>query len=523
MASGTDRDESGIKTTAAEPVAKREESSKRRNGFQEALMFFRRHWILIGIVAIAALLRFWALGKDSLWVDEVFSVNIANGGLLDILRASSLRDPQNLYPPLYHLILHFWMLVFGQSEPALRSLSAVFGTITILVMYKVGSELFNRNTGLVASFLLTISPFAIYYSQEVRPYSLLMLLTLVSFLFFTRMLKPGPQRRADLLVYCSVNVLLVYTHPYALFVVGSEVLYLLIFRKRYASATRPFWIAQAVTALVTLPWMYFLVTGIGAATETIARVTGPTILVPAGLLTDIWGFWAGDAAVLLGLFCTVLFGAGLFRLSKKEAKILVAKPRTALLLVWIVVPLAGAVTVALMFQSLFFPKYVIAIVPAVYLVIARGTANLTDTVKSYLARVNVKYILLALVLLLCLPQIESICTDPMREQWREVADLVQQESQSHDVILSYARYDIPFNYYYQGDLEIVGYGAQEGEELAALVDRATEGKERLWLIMMQYTPAIDAPIRGYLLACYGGDSVAIQQDFQYITVYLFRL
>ena len=131
---------------------------------EQARKSFEVPWIPMGVLALAALLRFVDLGKDSLWYDEVLSVNISRGGLTDLFRASSLRDAMNLYPPLYHLILHFWTLVFGHSDLALRSLSAFFGTISVLAVYKVGTELFNRNTGLVAGLLLAISPFAIYYS-----------------------------------------------------------------------------------------------------------------------------------------------------------------------------------------------------------------------------------------------------------------------------------------------------------------------------------------------------------------------
>ena len=492
----------------------------------QARKSFEVPWMLIGIMALAALLRFLDLGKDSLWYDEVLSVNISRGGLIDILRASSLQDPYNLYPPLYHLILHYWMLVFGQSDLALRSLSACFGTVSVLVVYRVGTELFNRNTGLVAGLLLAISPFAIFYSQEVRPYSLLMLLTLASFLFFIRILKPDRRHKADLLGYCIVNILLVYTHVYGLFVVGSEVVYFLIFRNRYASSRGPFWIAQAVTALATSPWMYFLVRGAlwGPAAHVLQHATDPMALIFNGLLTDLWGLSSGKSGLLLIPLFIALFVAGLFRLSKQRLSILAGKPKTALLLVWILVPLVGVVTITLVFQSYWWSKYVIGIAPAIYLVAARGLANISEAFTARVTRVKVDHILLALVVLLCLPQLLTMYAYPRREQWREVADLVQQESLPDDVILCPGNYDIPFNYYYKGDLEMLTYTVYEDNgELAALVDRAIDGKERLWLIMMQYSTTIDAPIKGFLLARYGNESLVIQEDFKYISVYLFHL
>jgi len=211
-------------------MSEREKSMESANSSDKLRRHSERPWAVMGVMALAVLLRFFALGKDSLWFDEVLSANISHGGLAAVFQASTTLDGMNFHPPLYHLILHFWMLVFGQSDPALRSLSAIFGTLSVLLVYKVGTELFDRKTGLVAALLLAVSPFAIYYSQEVRPYSLFMLLTLTSFLFFIRMLRPDRRHKADSLGYCTVNVLLLCTHAYGLFVIGSQVLYFLIFR-----------------------------------------------------------------------------------------------------------------------------------------------------------------------------------------------------------------------------------------------------------------------------------------------------
>jgi uncharacterized membrane protein len=482
----------------------------------------------MGLMALAALLRFVALGKDSLWYDEVLSANYSLGGLAAIFRASNLSDPYNLYPPLYHVILHFWILLFGHSDPALRSLSALFGTISVLLVYKVGTELFNRKTGLVAGLLLAISPFAIFYSQEVRPYSLLMLLTLASFLFFIRILRPDRQHRADLLGYCIANVLLVYTHAYGLFALGSEVLYFLIFRKRYEPSRRPFWIAQAVTALAASPWIYSLIRVVikGKVAQSLGHsaAADPTTQVVNALLGDIWGFSASHVALLFLPLSLGLFLAGFFRLQKQGVKTLAGKPSTALLLVWIFVPLIGVVTISLVSHSFLWSKYMIGIVPAIYLIIARGMANISDAARAIVAKVNMNYILLALVVLPCLLEVSNMYTTPRREQWREIADLIQQESLPDDVILCPQGYDIPFDYYYKGGLEMVTYTTSEDKgELTALVDRATNGKERLWLIMMNYVTTRDAPIKGHLSARYGSDSVVIQKDFLASSVYLFHL
>ena len=507
-------------------MSEREKSMESANSSDKLRRHSERPWAVMGVMALAVLLRFFALGKDSLWFDEVLSANISHGGLAAVFQASTTLDGMNFHPPLYHLILHFWMLVFGQSDPALRSLSAIFGTLSVLLVYKVGTELFDRKTGLVAALLLAVSPFAIYYSQEVRPYSLFMLLTLTSFLFFIRMLRPDRRHKADSLGYCTVNVLLLCTHAYGLFVIGSQVLYFLIFRKTYASSRRPFWIAQVLTALVASPWIYILLRGVFqiSASHGILQIEDPLAQAFSVLLTDLLGFAAGAPASLLIPLSIALFLGGLFRLPRQGIKILGRKPKTALLLLWFFVPLVGVVIIALVSRTALWSKYLIGIAPAMYLIATRGMVNIGEAFRVYVAKVNVSYALLAIVALLCLPQVLTMQVNPGREQWREVADLIDQESLSDDVILCLGSYDTPFKYYYKGNLEVLTYGTSESdEELAALVDHATEGNARLWLIMMNYQGTIDAPIKGYLLARYGDTSILLQRDFSSSSVYLFVL
>lgn len=482
-------------------------------------------WILIGVTALAALLRFFALG-EGLWLDEVLSVNIASEGVGAILRSGESLSNLNLHPPLYHLILRFWILLFGHSDLALRSLSALFGTISVLLLYRVGTELFDQKTGLAAGLLLAVSPIAVRFSQEVRPYGLLLLLTLASFLLFIRVLKHGRHYRADLLGYCIANILLVYTHAFGFLALGSQVLYFLIFRNAHVSSKRAFWAAQGATALASLPWIYALARSIhtDAATAIIERRTLPLSLILSDVFLGYWGFMAGASALLLALLSSVLFLGSLLRLQGHKVKGLVGKPKTSLLLLWTFAPLVAYTTIMLVSDFMMRSKNLIGIAPAIYLLTVRGLTNLTETLRTALARTSVRYILLALVVLLCLPQLAVMYSSPQREQWREVADLIERESLGSDAILCPGGYDISLNHYYSGDLEVLTYGAsQDNRELTALVARATDGKDRLWLIMLQYENTINAPIKGSLLARYGSDSLFMQEDFKYITVYLFHL
>ena len=124
------------------------------------------------ILLLAAALRFYRLAGQSLWSDKGNSVALAQAGLAEITARTAL----DIHPPLYYWLLHFWIHLFGQSEVAVRSLSAVAAVLLVGIIYQLGARLFDRRAGLMAAFVAAVSPFQVYYAQEARMYALLALL-----------------------------------------------------------------------------------------------------------------------------------------------------------------------------------------------------------------------------------------------------------------------------------------------------------------------------------------------------------
>ena len=122
---------------------------------------------LLGIVLIGAFLRVYHLGTQSIWFDEAYSVGLSSLSVPQIVQAAAA----DVQPPLYYLLLHYWMMAFGTSESAVRLLSVLFGVLAIPMIYVVGRQLFNKEVGLVAALILALSSFNIYYSQETWMYS----------------------------------------------------------------------------------------------------------------------------------------------------------------------------------------------------------------------------------------------------------------------------------------------------------------------------------------------------------------
>ncbi|MGB9723135.1 MAG: glycosyltransferase family 39 protein [Chloroflexia bacterium] len=135
-------------------------------------------WLFL-LVALAAALRCTTLSFQSLWLDEGYTLVEAGRSWGELLLA--LFDPRQGYP-LYILGMKLWSAVWGTGEAALRWPSALAGVCAVPLLHTLGRRLFGRSTGLLAGLLLTLSPLAVWYSQEAKAYAPALLLILAAWL-----------------------------------------------------------------------------------------------------------------------------------------------------------------------------------------------------------------------------------------------------------------------------------------------------------------------------------------------------
>src|SRR5438309_2776395 len=103
--------------------------------------------LLAGIVVAGALLRFATLDVQSYWLDEAATVNLMRKGFGGMI--SGVVSGEST-PPLYYIVAWVWAKLFGTGEVGLRSLSALFGTLTIPVAYVLGRRAAGIRAGLIA-------------------------------------------------------------------------------------------------------------------------------------------------------------------------------------------------------------------------------------------------------------------------------------------------------------------------------------------------------------------------------------
>jgi mannosyltransferase len=142
-------------------------------------------WLVLLITLVGGALRVLLLDNKGLWLDETFSIWLASHSVGDMMQWIVKIDQ---HPPLYYLLLHYWIALNGDTAYAVRFLSVLLGAGTIPILYLIGKRMSGVMLGLAAAVFQAFSLFHIYYAQETRMYTLLTFNAAVSIYALVRLL-----------------------------------------------------------------------------------------------------------------------------------------------------------------------------------------------------------------------------------------------------------------------------------------------------------------------------------------------
>jgi mannosyltransferase len=472
---------------------------------------------LLAIVLIGLFLRVYQLGTQSIWFDEAYSIWISKLAVPQMVQATAA----NTMPPLYWFLLHYWIMVFGTSESAVRLLSALFGVLAIPMIYVVGRQLFNKEVGLVGALILALSSFNIWYSQETRMYSLMVLLALVSMYFFWRFLQQS--NLVSSVGYVLSTTLLVYTHYFGWFVVIAQNIYIVTFLVLSKQRTYKLrhWIGlQAIVLALFAPWMVVLsrqsIPGVLSYISWIPQPTAATLISAYQIYSGTAG-WVADsgtvvllAAVLSALFCG-LSVFSLFAYQKVRGAMDWKAPLKSLesyswevriqdltpvyfLAVWLLAINLIPFVISLVSTPIYWYRYTIAASVALYLLVGKGIANINYK--------PTKLAVIGVVAALSVASLPSYYFGVTRGQAREATSLIDANAKSGDVVLIYPDYEIlTFNYYNnRTDVAVkqISYGnglVNNPEATTEALQSDVNGHDRVWL----YDGGLGTPIENFTL------------------------
>jgi uncharacterized membrane protein len=457
---------------------------------------------LISLTSLAGfVLRLQDLGQQSLWFDEAMSVVLGSKSPPELL---ALLATEDIHPPLYPLLLHFWMALAGDSEFAARFLSVVAGVPLIPLMWVTGKRLASLSgsespatfsvAGLVGALLAASSAFYVGYSQEARNYMLVTFMGLLSSYSLLRAL--GSTQRRSWILYALATGGALYSNYTAFLLIVFQALFVRLVRASYPGSQRRWLTWIGAVALAYAPWFGYAV----AQLERINDYWPGTLLVGTALRTTLTQLVAGGGAEVPAetgtetpaIAALMLLALGLLGIG---ALVLVAgasrrrrSQHSLFLLLYLVVP-TGILFAIAYSKPKFDPRYLLVATPAFYLTLAWGITAMLRAARSHLplaARV-----VLPVAGILALGGIVAVSTvygEPTRTKadYRGLVSYIESHAQPGDAVV--VLMNAPHPYIYYETRGIPWYPMERVDDFGGAIvrlNKMAEDHRRLWFLLWQ--------------------------------------
>ncbi len=443
---------------------------------------------LLLLLLLAFAVRLVGLTTQSMWRDEIDALRFAEAPL-DTLLDNFGRVGWN--GPLFYLLLRPWLMVVGRSELALRYFSLWFGVVGVALAYRLGREWFSRRVGGLAALLMALSPYMVWYAQELKMYALLCVLAQGVIYVYHRALREGDWRAWTAVVALSWAA--VGVHIMGALLIPLLVLLLGVWWPWSRAQWRQALIALTATLLPGLlvgPWAIpALLRGgnIGHAFVPLPTMVNTMLYAFSQGIVNVGGVWPLGLMVF-GLLIGTVFGVrhcterGVQHDTEYGAEYFSLRHVLAAW-AWLVWPPIGLYLVSLRLP-MFVDRYLIWIGPACYLLVGRGLEQVRRLSRLAAA------LFLAALLLFDLGGLWQQQARPIKSDFRQAAALVRQHRRPGELIvfhISYVRYT--FEYYYGDSSPHADGVATDDRSTEAAVDadmrRRTAGYETVWLVLSE--------------------------------------
>lgn len=422
--------------------------------------------ILILLTITGLILRLWHIGEISFWFDETLTSEFSHQSLLGIVNMS--KDTVN--PPTFYLIEHA-MLYFGAGETILRLIPALVGTCTIPVFYLLGREFNNRKTGIIAATLLTFSSFHIYYSQEARPYTLLLFCFTLALLFYFQAL--STDTRSSWLLFGVFSALACWMHFFGFVMVLPLFILALFFKFRSGKTSimdlKPAILAGAICFLFSLP---MILVSLHAGISKVAQDESwgfRGIAMISSTIRDAFGPYYLGVIIL-----SLLFLLGLVQMFYDDRK--------KFLLITVSFALPLLITVVLSYRMAIVSRYLIGLLPFFFL----GISYSFSVLYRRKSRVRISCIMIFLLIALSIP---SLCIyysadSKYGHDWKGLSPELYNMTGTGDTILIFPGYHIvPLTYYYpNGTDQTFVFGIENKTDLEGIVVRYSDQNKMLIVV-----------------------------------------
>lgn len=185
---------------------------------------------MIGITLAGVALRLVTIDTRSFWLDETTAVRQASWSIPEMLAWMA----NNVHPPLFHTLLHYWIVAFGRGEITVRGFALTWGIAAIPLMYWAARSIYDRRVGLIAAAVLAFSPYFVWYAQEARMYTMMLVFALVCTTAMWRAMQGN--RLWWWALYAVAAGAGLMTQYFFAFLIAGQGAYMLLFRLRRRKA-----------------------------------------------------------------------------------------------------------------------------------------------------------------------------------------------------------------------------------------------------------------------------------------------
>jgi mannosyltransferase len=399
--------------------------------FMKFINWSKENYLLILLLLLAIILRLYHLDYQSVWLDELHTLieTNPNTSLTDVKNSILISE---VMPPLYYYSIYYVFKIFGYSTYIARFFSVIMALINIILIYKLGKELYSKKVGLISALFLAVNPFHLFYSQEARPYVMLLVFTLLSFLYLVKFLKNPVWKNA--LLFGFYSGLMILCHFFGLFVLVSQVFILFLFfilekRERRIS----FFQKSLVSGLLAI---IFFIPGIEAFLK--ANEKKEFWIQPINLDTIVQVFkdFCGNSDFILYFsICAIIYYIIILIKDKKKTDV-ETKKNTQLfsfivLSIWIFLVLAIPIIRSYLVIPMIQSRYFIVLIPAFIIVVAISIEKINNR--------KIAISIIAIVSLVSLYEIvikNNYYTAINKSQFRETTQFVLKNKNDNDPIYS---------------------------------------------------------------------------------------
>ena len=405
--------------------------------FMQLNILKRKDLLLSAVVFLVCfLLRILYISDRDFALDEPFTLYYSQQSIQEII--GLLYNENN--PPLHFIFLHLWIKAFGMSVFSVRLPSVIFSSFTAVMLYLTGTKFFNRDTGVTAAAILTLSSMHVFFAHEARVYPLFVLLTACSLFSFLSILNE-PEKKSNYYCLFFANLFLIYSHYFGFYVVFIEAVSI-FFTSNTKRYRKNIFILFLLLGVSYLPMLFVFVHRFGTS------VTQGTWVAPPGF-TEVYGNinrfinTRNNTAVLILLFAVSSVILYKKQLIKQKYLQISSNRNFKIVLSWFLVPYLLMFLVSFRYP-MFIDRYILYTSIPLYLVIAflLGSIQVSQKLK------------LVMVLIFLAGMAGTLQLNPdNNRRLKQVATVVKANKNSGTVVFIAPHYAyVGFTYHYDLDL-----------------------------------------------------------------------